>query len=340
MDLDILKRLKDNKIKVVIYRVNKNSLLPFFLRGWLVIPKVWFDLRQAKHQVLSLHSTIPFMIASRFSGSKILKTYYGTELSSYHFRKNANLPIKIKLSKLIISKITDAILLALEKTSFALADEVVTISEYLAYEANKLFGKKVDVIYLGAESNLFKDQQRRNESKNFILSVSRIVPYKGFDILIEAFKRANEKIGELYLVIVGSAANQDYLRYIKEISNEKVEIKYNIDERNLGYLYSSCLFYVTCDLWFPWSLTLLEASFFGKPLLAIKTGAAVEIIKDEENGLLADNVEDLTTKIIRLSGDAKLRSRFGKKAKEMVERFNWDKSALKYENKLTKLVKI
>lgn len=332
-DKELTKKLNEQGIKVVIYQTNPS--VPFSFRGWGSVTKAASDLKKSTHDVISFHSTLPFMIAAKLSGVKVLKTYYGTELSYYQIRRDSGMPIQIPFSQVIKSKIFDYLLMFLEKLSFMFADQKIAISKFLADEARQLYGEKIDYIYLGAQSDFFHEQRETKNEDNFILSVSRIVPYKGFDLLIEAFKKADLK--ELRLVIVGSTADQSYLEYLKSLKNDKVEIKSNLTDKELAQLYSSCLAYASGDLWVPWTLTPLEASFFGKPLIGFDLGAMNEVIKNNENGLLARNVDELSENISKIAKSKDLRHKLGSKAKEKVKEFTWERTVSEYEQRFKSL---
>lgn len=327
LNLELKNQLEQEGLVVTIYETNPK--LPFPLIGLAKLLKMITDLKAGDHEIISFHSNLLALWAAKLSGRKILATYYGTEFSYRKIRGEAKMPINPGWVTNLKSTLNDSLLTLLQRIYFWLAGDAVAISRFLAVEADKFFNKKLKVIYLGAETDFFKPNTKVTES-DFILSVSRIVPYKGFDLLIEAFKKVNEKNPNLRLVIVGSVANTQYLTYLKSISNPRVEIRSNLSDQELQRLYASCLFYATCDLWVPWSLTPLEASFFGKPLLALNLGAMKEIIKDGSNGLLAGDTTDLVSKMARLVTDRTLRERLGQGASKLVTNFDWSKTAREY----------
>jgi glycogen synthase len=69
--------------------------------------------------------------------------------------------------------------------------------------------------------------------------------------------------------------------------------------------------------------TVLEAMASGRPVVATTTGGIVDMITDEENGLLVPPGDDgkLTVAMGRLLNDADLRARFAAGAQERIRRF-------------------
>jgi glycosyltransferase involved in cell wall biosynthesis len=339
VDTELRNRLQTQGIKIKLYPASKNSKVPFPLRGAMSIWKATQDFKKANHQVLSFHSTLPLLLAARFSGIKILATYYGAELSYYSIRKAAGLPLETDIISKIKNALMDRALILVQGLTFMIAHQVVTISRYLAAEAKDLFGREISVIYLGAEADLFSTKSNIGD-RNYLLSVSRVVPYKGFDLIIKAFRQVTASLLDWKLIIVGSKANASYLRELQELSNEQVVFKSNIPDSELRDLYANCSLYVVGDLWVPWSLTPLEASFFGKPLLGLDHGAMKEIIVDGENGYLAKDPKQLGERMSILIKDKNLRNQFGKNAQERVRKFRWGTTAQEYEVKLKELLNL
>lgn len=335
LDTRVQKRLEEAKITIRLYSSNNNRWVPFSLRGWGLLFRLKSDLQVADHDVISFHATLPMLVAAYLTKAIIVKTYYGIEFSYLKIRALAGLSIQASLGDRVKSKLIDTVLIFQEKIAFTLCSEIVAISQFLAGEAQDLFGRPFKVIYLGAEAAIFQESLKTSE-ENYLLAVSRLVPYKGFDLLIEAFRKAG--LADLKLVIVGSAANQEYVDYLKSLGNQQVEIKSGLSDQELADLYAGCLFYVSADLWVPWSLTPLEASFFGKPLVALKTGAMAEIITAGKNGLLATNLEELTDQIKRLYENKQLRQKMSEGSRLLVKRYQWQKTAQEYELLFSRLI--
>lgn len=89
-------------------------------------------------------------------------------------------------------------------------DKVVTPTK----ESFRISSNKVDIVGHGINANLFKSDSYRDRSAFHIISVSRISPVKGLDILIEALTDWRTIDGRPWeLTIVGSATSESERKY-------------------------------------------------------------------------------------------------------------------------------
>jgi len=298
---------------------------------WQAAFRLWRQLRQGGYEVVSNHSSFPFLVASCLSGKPLLKTYYGTQFYSYNQKYLAETGcqpspvIKLKI------QLFDALIYWREKLVFFLAPRQVAICRFLSGEAEQLYEAKIPYIYLGAESEDYHLENSHDPEDGLrVLSVSRIVPYKGFHYLIQAVQELRPQFPKLTLQIVGSSPDQSYLKYLHSLAGEETEIILSPSDQELANLYRQCSIYAVYDEWSPWSLTLLEASFFGKPLLAFGRGGFGEIIINGENGFTCQDLPDFSRKLAQLCADRQLRQRLGEGAQRLVQRFTWEKCAQEY----------
>jgi glycosyltransferase involved in cell wall biosynthesis len=126
-----------------------------------------------------------------------------------------------------------------------------------------------------------------------ILYISRVLPYKRLDILLENF--SDEK--DVALVIVGSGINDQQLILINKTPNYYyLGPRYgrDVDEIfNMGDVYST-----------PGhiGLGIIQAFFWGKPVVVLNARHAPEIyyMKDGENGYIIDDEKELKERILFL----------------------------------------
>lgn len=114
------------------------------------------------------------------------------------------------------------------------------------------------------------------ESKNYYLAVGRLIPYKKFDLTIEAFN----KLG-LPLKIVGTGIHE---KELKESANSNIEFLGHVSDKELKKLYSECEALIFPQLE-DFGITPLEAMASGKPVIAYKAGGALDTIVDMETGV-------------------------------------------------------
>jgi glycosyltransferase involved in cell wall biosynthesis len=128
--------------------------------------------------------------------------------------------------------------------------------------------------------------------ESFLLAVGSLVPYKRFELAIEAARRVRKP-----LVIVGRGPEQTRLRAMADSS---VRFLVNLEAEQLRSLYRTCAFFVQpCEEDF--GIASVEALACGAPVVALSRGGAADIVRDGENGILygGDGPEALAAAIER-----------------------------------------
>lgn len=289
-------------------------------------------LKEEGIELVSAHCSLRILVSAYLSGIKIFRTDYGTQFPSVNGNYDS---WKISLARRLILRFGDVYVFMRDYLKFLFSYRSFAISHDHARKIRKLFGKKVDYAYLGGDSfdskNLY---QRQNFSSTVrILSVSRFVPYKGFHLLIRAFKNLAKDRSNLELVLAGGQSDKAYFGFLKKLSGEDTDIRFMIDPSDeiLSEQFGSSQIYASGTRWEAFGLPFLEAAHFGLPSLAFYSfGPSDEVIIDNETGLLAKNFEDFSKKLEKLVLDRELRVSLGKNAQHFAQTFNWDKTARNY----------
>ncbi len=181
-----------------------------------------------------------------------------------------------------------------------------SISSY--YQIKK---PKSEVIYLGSDINLTKDQ--RPKTKDFIIGfVGRLVDWKGPLFLLDALLKINNP--SLKLVFFGSGKNQagsveeKLLKKVKEKSLQK-RVKFAGFVLDQSSIYSSIDCFVQASLKpEPFATNMIEAAMSKVPIIATNIGGTPEFIKDHQNGLLVrpNDSNGLARALLQLSQDKNL----------------------------------
>jgi len=181
------------------------------------------------------------------------------------------------INKGMLGKLTRPLETALLKR----ADAIVATSQVYADASETLrpFRDKVQVVPLGvpdvpAAGSSGDDAQpaelkRLLKGKKLILSVGRLVPYKGFDILVRAAKHLKD---DVVLVIVGGGPMKDELQAIIDSTgvSEKVHLAGRLSDTALHSLFSSAQLYCMPSTYRAeaFGVVLLEAMAYGLPIVA------------------------------------------------------------------------
>lgn len=206
------------------------------------------------------------------------------------------------------------------------ADKVITPSNYLK---NIVMGwgvpeEKVQVIY-NAFSGEFKNEI--NKKENQIVSVGRLVPWKGFDTLIDAFSELLDDSHNFELVIYGEGPQENKLKEkINELQlNNRINIIAVPHNILINALRESTIFILNTG-YEGLPHTILEAMSAGVPVITTNVCGNPEVITDNENGLLVEynNKEQLKQAILKLYNDQELRQKFINNSKEVLKKFKYE----------------
>ncbi|MCK5633125.1 glycosyltransferase, partial [bacterium] len=174
-------------------------------------------------------------------------------------------------------------------------DKIVSISKNVGKRVKKYLKRDSKIIYPPIQ---FKKYQNK-ESKNYWLSVNRLITHKRIDLQFKAF----EKLPDEKLIVVGSYENSKHFarhaEYIKSIKPKNVEIISWVSDQQLIDLYAECKGFITTAKDEDFGLTPLEAMASGKPVIAPNEGGYKETIVDGVTGKLIDDInpEKLATTI-------------------------------------------
>lgn len=168
------------------------------------------------------------------------------------------------------------------------------------------------------------------ETAIVILSVGRLIKQKSFHRVIENLPLLlNNKI-DVHYIICGQGPDETALKNLAQ--------RLRVDQRVhfTGYVPDSELasYYAACDVFAMITpvdsqvsiqglvIVYLEASYFGKPVIASRLGSVIDIVRHEENGILVNPQSgyDVFQAFQRLCNDQELREKLGRKGKELARR--------------------
>ena len=183
--------------------------------------------------------------------------------------------------------------------------------------------KKMVVIYNGVNDDASSYHEKSNKNFTYCV-VSRLVTDKGISEVIEAFSHLTFIYPDDQLVIVGDGPeSKKFETQASQVPNIKL----------LGYQKDPLEYIAKCDVFVHptyhegFGISLIEASMFGRPIIASSVGGIVEIITDRKNGLLVKekNVNSLQNAMKLLRDSETLRKKLGKEARSQYkQRFQFD----------------
>ncbi len=205
------------------------------------------------------------------------------------------------------------------KSFYTKYDSVVTVSDTLS--AKILADGYIEVTPVTVHDILSESLIRslafrenvidNNDGHIHLTTVGRLVPQKGYDLLLGAAYILSEKGIDFRWHIVGGGSLE--LEIKKEIAKKRLSEKIILEGERLNpYPYiKACDIYVQTSKFEGFGLTVGEAKILHKPIVSTDFPVIHDQISNGVNGLIAGmNAESIAENIIQLIGDINLRDRF------------------------------
>ncbi len=169
-------------------------------------------------------------------------------------------------------------------------DIMVAISETVKSRIETYYKRKSLIIYPPVSLQEFVPG--KHPAKDYYLVVSRLVKYKHIEIVIEA---CNQMQKNLKIAGIGPELNN-----LRKIAGNTVEFLGNLTDTKLIEYYQDCRALIFAQVE-DFGLTQVEALACGRPVIAYKMGAALEIqIEGETGEFFADQTAKSLMKSIKL----------------------------------------
>lgn len=195
-----------------------------------------------------------------------------------------------------------------DKISADRPDKYIANSAFVASRIKKYYNKNAEIIHPPVRMDDFHIDKK---IEDYYLIVGRALPYKRFDIVIEAFNELG-----LPLKIIGKGPETEKL---KKIAKSNIEFLGYLDDREIGRYYSRCK-----ALIFPseedFGITPLEAMASGRPVIAYQRGGALETVTEGISGTFFK--EQTAEAIIDIIRNFQIEKFDPVKIREQAERFN------------------
>jgi len=298
--------------------------------------------------IIHAHSPIPYsdlpalLYAKRKNVPFILTYQFDGQETGGSFMRNAGVSV---YNKLFINRVLES------------ADVIIATTKSYARESPFLrnYLDKIEVIPNGINIEevttiLTKYESRIKlglpEEVPIILFFGSLVPYKGPDILLKAFKLVKMEFPHVKLIFAGRG------QMLPELTAMALEMGLEEDVIFTGFVEDDekPLYYKSADIFCLPSTTMaesfgivnLEAMASGIPIVSSNLGGIPDVVKHGENGLLAEpyNVEIVAENLLLLLQDEDIRSKMGENGKQKVKNYSWDKITTETEQLYRKILGI
>ena len=244
----------------------------------------------------------------------------------------------------------------LSKLSVEKASKVFFVSHWskrIIKDQFQIPEKKSSVIYHGLEKEPFQEvnqnhlgedlQNKLNNYKNFILSVSTINPHKNFEVLLDGYSKLHTELkGDYELVIAGKFDTPDYYenleRRMRRLGIESnVHFLGEVDYEAIPYLYNQSSLFVLPSKLETFGHTLIEAMASGTPLIASDSTAIPEITGNAAQLFNPENPDELSEQMEKVLENPETEKEMIEKGFSRSEKFSWKKTAEQTLNLLKRI---
>lgn len=171
-------------------------------------------------------------------------------------------------------------------------------------------------------------RQLNIEDKKTVITVGQFIHRKGFDVLLKAWKQADDKA---QLLIIGGGDEQiSYEKFVKENGLQNVRIIGFIQKEELFKYYCASNIFVLPTREDVWGLVVNEAMAVGLPVITTDNcNAGLELIENGINGYIVpvENDNELAEKILYLLSDSSLCESMSINNLKKIENFTIEKVA-------------
>lgn len=183
---------------------------------------------------------------------------------------------------------------------------------------------RTEMIYSGVDTGRFQPGGPRPGGPFRVLTVRRLVPRNGVDVLIEAWRRAALPGAEL--IIAGTGPELPALRRLAGGLESVTFTGYVPDDELPGRYRSADVVVVPSVSGEGFGLVAAEALASGTPVIATTGGATGEVVRDGTDGLVveAGNRDALAGALTRLAAEPALLARMTAAARERGPELGWD----------------
>lgn len=286
------------------------------IKDFLALIELYFFIRRHKIGIVHTHSSKAGILgrwAAVLAGVKaIVHTVHGWSFNDYQpgfYRK---------------------ISIWLERITASFTDKLLVISDYdrqrgLANRIGEL--KQYAVIRYGIDREEFntRDISFREElglvSQDLVVGmIACFKPQKCPQDFIKLAFLINQELPGVKFILVGDGVLRDKIEKLIQRFNLTAQVILTGWRRDIPRVLSAIDVFVLTSLWEGLPISVLEAMFSGKPVVATQTGGISEIITEGKTGFLVSprQMDKMAQEVTRLLRDKKQREEIGGNAKNSL----------------------
>src|SRR5213083_1575653 len=196
----------------------------------------------------------------------------------------------------------------------------LAITSYAPYVSALAAAAPLVLSLEGVEPGLFADGRAHPHARPYVAAVGRLVPQKGFDVLLEAFARLDAP--EVDLLIAGDGPERRRLEALRARLGlaARVHLLGAVDRAAVASLYRGARLVVCPSRWEGLPLVCLGAMASGRAVVASRVDGIPDAVGDGETGLLVppEDPVALAGALRALLEDGPRRERLGARGRALV----------------------
>lgn len=217
-----------------------------------------------------------------------------------------------------------------EKMAVRYADQIIVLSESVQQYFRDIYQRDTIVIPNGIDRHIpLKASQITErygvEKDDYILFLGRLVPEKGVQYLIEAFK--NIQTEKKLIIAGGSSDTSQFEQELRDLAADDPRILFTgfVQGQVLEELYSNAYLYVLPSDLEGMPLSLLEAMSYGNCCLTSDIPECTDVIGEYGFTFQKANISDLKEKLQKLCDDPQMVTRVKEQCADYIcNRYNWN----------------
>lgn len=286
------------------YKWSANPLIrltTFSISQILLFFKLVFILK--KNDIVYVNTILPFgaALAGKLKGNKII----------YHIHETSMKPQILKWFLFKIVKIT--------------ANDIIYVSHYLSQQ-EKIENKKIHILYNAMDTSFLAKAQMFKKDKITYKNVLMICSLKTYKGVNEFIKLASINLDLNFKLVLNSS--QDEIESFFKTTAVPPNVQLFHSQSNTHPFYEWAEIVTNLSKPNEWietfGLTILEAMAYQLPVIIPPVGGITELVKDGENGFLADsrNIELLSNKLNEILKNKTLYNKMQNEALLKIKNFN------------------
>lgn len=298
----------------------------------LLVSHVNKKIKELDTDVVFIDPLLPTgLIASKIKNAKKILIIHGAEVT---------VPSRIMPSRQLVKQVIDS------------CDGVISAGTYAAKQITDYTNRSIDLLRIppGVDTDMFSvpTQEAREHARfelcrelsiptdsKILMTASRLVPRKGFDMAIKALKSLDS---DVHLVVVGKGRDDKRLQNLASTLSlsSRVHFLGRVSFQKLIDTYhASDLFLMLCrDRWKSleaegFGIVFLEASSCGLPVIAGRSGGSGEAVLNERTGFVVDplSLNEVVGSINKILGDKELSVSMSKEGRAFALKHDYDELA-------------